>query len=483
MDSLVQGSENTVGQKPNEHCAVVGFYGTENSFDWIYTSLRTLQHRGQEGSGIAIYDGRRVNVVKVMGLVSDGFKNASESGGIYSKLPGHVGVGHNRYSTAGAKDISGVGPFTVSSSVGEMALSHNGEIVNQNELRDELKRKGITFQTSTDSEVLLMMFSREISERGLKNGLRSAMTQLKGSYSCAFTINEKLYAVRDPLAIRPLMFGKVGDSFVVASESSVIDILGGEIIRDVAPGEVIEFSQLGYKTIVSMPAIKEAHCMFEYVYFSRPDSVIDDVEVYQARINMGRRLAKECPVDADVVVPVPDSGRTQAMGFALESGIEYSEGLFKNRYSERTFIMPTQSLRNSAVAVKFNPIKSVVSGKKIVLVEDSIVRGTTTRHVISILRKAGAAKIHLRIGSPMIVAPCYLGVDMKTRDQFIAIGKTFDDISREIGADSVGYLSIEGLRESIGLGKKGLCIGCLTGEYPVKILGEKYIQQTALESY
>ncbi|MHB1663301.1 MAG: amidophosphoribosyltransferase, partial [Thermoplasmataceae archaeon] len=238
-----------------------------------------------------------------------------------------------------------------------------------------------------------------------------------------------------------------------------------------------------FKVILNSPSLRTAHCMFEYVYFSRPDSVIDGVEVYNTRILMGRQLAKEAPVAADVVVPVPDSGRTQAMGYAMELGIEYSEGLFKNRYSERTFIMPSQSLRSNSVKLKLNPIKSVIAGKKVVLIDDSIVRGTTMRYIVSILRNAGASEIHVRIGSPMIVAPCYLGVDMKTRDQFIAINKSVSEINLEIGSNSLAYLSLGGLKESIGLGNRNLCLGCLTGEYPVKIQGEKYIKQTALESY
>ncbi|MHB1492226.1 MAG: amidophosphoribosyltransferase [Thermoplasmataceae archaeon] len=483
MDSPVQHLENTVGQKPNEHCAVVGFYGTDSAFDWIYTSLRTLQHRGQESSGVAIFDGSKINVVRVMGLVNEGFKNLVENGSIYSKLNGNIGVGHNRYSTAGSKDLSGAGPVTVSSMIGELALSHNGEIVNQGELREELKKKGVTFQTQLDTEVLLMVLSREIGEKGVKNGFKNAISLLKGAYSCALLINDKLYAFRDPLGIRPLIFGQVGNHYVVASESSVLDVLGGKIIRDVEPGEVIEFSETGFKVILNSPSLRTAHCMFEYVYFSRPDSVIDGVEVYNTRILMGRQLAKEAPVAADVVVPVPDSGRTQAMGYAMELGIEYSEGLFKNRYSERTFIMPSQSLRSNSVKLKLNPIKSVIAGKKVVLIDDSIVRGTTMRYIVSILRNAGASEIHVRIGSPMIVAPCYLGVDMKTRDQFIAINKSVSEINLEIGSNSLAYLSLGGLKESIGLGNRNLCLGCLTGEYPVKIQGEKYIKQTALESY
>ncbi|MHB8361226.1 MAG: amidophosphoribosyltransferase, partial [Thermoplasmataceae archaeon] len=357
MDSPVQDSENIAGQKPNEHCAVVGFYGTESSFDWIYTSLRTLQHRGQESSGIAVFDGNKINVVKVMGLVNEGFRGLAENGSVYSKLKGNVGVGHNRYSTAGSKDLTGAGPVTISSLTGEMALSHNGEIVNQNELRDDLKRKGITFQSHLDTEVLLMVLSKEIGDHGVKIGFKNALGILRGSYSCALVINDKLYAFRDPLGIRPLIFGKVGNNYIVASESAVIDVVGGTVIRDVEPGEVIEFSDTGFKTIISSPAIRKAHCMFEYVYFSRPDSIIDNVEVYNARIMMGRNLAREAPAKADVVVPVPDSGRTQAMGYAMELGIEYSEGLFKNRYSERTFIMPTQSLRANSVKIKLNPIR------------------------------------------------------------------------------------------------------------------------------
>jgi len=282
-------------------------------------------------------------------------------------------------------------------------------------------------------------------------------------------LNDRLFAIRDPFAFRPLCIGEVEGSYVVASESCALDILGARFIRDLEPGEVVEITREGPKSLFTVNSRRVSHCMFEYVYFARPDSIIDGREVFQTRINLGRRLAKEYPVEADVVVGVPDSGRAQALGYSLESGIPYSEGLIKNRFSERTFIMPTQEARNSTLRLKLNVIKSEVQGKRVVLVDDSIVRGNTMRRIVGLLRSAGAREVHVRIGSPEIVAPCYFGVDMKTKDQFIAAGKTIEEIRREIESDSLGYVSIDGLVDSIGMRKDELCIGCLTGKYPQPI--------------
>lgn len=328
-----------------------------------------------------------------------------------------------------------------------------------------------------------MELSTEINNHGIIAGFRNAVNRLRGAYSCAIMVGDRLFALRDPMGFRPLVIGYANEGYVVASESCVMDILNGEKIRDVRPGELIELTPDGPKSIFVMPSRQTAHCMFEYVYFARPDSVIDDVEVFQTRIRLGRTLAREFPAEADVVIPVPDSGRAQALGYALESGIRYSEGLIKNRFSERTFIMPNQKSRLSALKLKLNPIGSEIEGKRVVLVDDSIVRGNTMKHIIAILRKAGAKEVHVRVGSPMIIAPCYFGVDMKTKDQFIATGKTMEDIGNEIGADSIGYTSIDGLVKSITIEKNSLCISCLTGEYPVPVGGEKYSGQQELESF
>ncbi len=481
MDSQAHELDPIDGQKPSEYCAIVGFRGADSAFANVLISLKTLQHRGQESAGIAVFDGHTMGLKKDMGLVSEVFNESYlENGGV---LKGKIGVGHTRYSTAGTKTLENAGPFVVSNSVGYMALSHNGEIVNADILREEMKKKGMTFLTSSDSEVMLNVLSKEIVENGIHRGLRLAMEKLKGAYSATIIVNDRLFAIRDPNGFRPIIIGQAGDSYVAASESCVMDVLGGKVIRDVNPGEVVELTDNGPITLFSMPAKRTSHCMFEYVYFARPDSVIDNIEVFNVRINLGRRLAREYPVDADIVIPVPDSGRAQALGYANESGIPYSEGLIKNRFSERTFIMPTQNARKAALRLKLNPIKSAVEGKRIVLVEDSIVRGNTLKHVIGILRKAGAKEVHVRSGSPEIIAPCYFGVDMKTKTEFIAANRTNEEIRQEIGADSLGYTTIEGLVESIGMPEKNLCLGCLTGRYPVSIPGEKLTVQTELESY
>jgi amidophosphoribosyltransferase len=476
VDSLPRGLDPITGQKPSESCAVVGFHGRTQAFPVIYSALRTLQHRGQENSGVATHDGQKIELLKVDGHVFEGFKPHIEKGD-YPK--GKIGIGHNRYSTEGLKNITGAGPYLVNTSAGQIAVAHNGEITNFRELREELKEKGVPFFTTTDTEVMVNLLAREIKERGLLTGLRNAMSILKGSYSVTMMIDDKLYAIRDPLGFKPLIIGKIWDGMMVASESSAIDVLGGSVIRDVEPGEVVEMDSEGFRTILKVPSERKAHCMFEWVYFARPDSIIDNVEVYNSRYHLGLELAREAPASGDIVIPVPDSGRTQASGFAEGSGIPYAEGLFKNRYSERTFIMPNQKERDEAVRIKLNPIRSVISGKRIVLVDDTIVRGTTTRRIVGLLRKAGAKEVHVRVASPKIIAPCYFGIDMKTRDQFIALNRNDEEIAAEIGADSVAYLSMDGLTKSIGKSKHELCLGCLTGKYPVKVKDEiEYFQKT-----
>ena len=481
MDSLPQELDPIDGQKPSDYCAVVGYMGKEPAYPNIVASLRTLQHRGQESAGIATYNGSVIRIKKGMGLVPEVFNDKDENNG--KVLSGYIGIGHTRYSTAGNKNLENAGPFLLSNALGYMSISHNGEINNAESLKEELKRKGSTFLTSSDTEVMLMVLSREIIDNGIISGFKQAMSKIKGAYSIAAMINGRLFALRDPYGFRPLILGKVNSDYIISSESCVFDVMGGEIIRDVKPGELIEITEEGPVSLFTMPAKRSAHCMFEYVYFARPDSIIDNIEVFDVRIRLGMKLAREFPAEADVVVPVPDSGRAQALGYARESGIMYTEGLIKNRYSERTFIMPDQQKRTSALKMKLNPIKSAIDGKRVVLVDDSIVRGNTMRRIISILRKSGAKEVHVRIGSPQIIAACYFGVDMKTKDQFIAEGHTLDQIRDEIGADSLGYVSVEGLVESVTMERDSLCLGCVTGEYPVELPGKKYVYQTELESY
>ncbi len=481
VDIQLPESEAIDGQKPNDHCAVAGYLGKSSAYSSLITILRTLQHRGQESAGIAIFNNGIMNVRKGMGLVNEVFANLSPDQIMH--LDGNVGIGHTRYSTAGTKTMENAGPFIVTNSAGYFAVSHNGEITNADKLREELMKQGLTFSTTSDTEVLLMELARNISLYGISNGTKLAMEKMKGAYAVALLFNGRLFALRDPLGIRPLILGKTPDGYIVASESCALDVMGAEKIRDVRPGELVELTPNGIFHILGVTSRVTAHCMFEYVYFARPDSVIDNVEVFQTRIRLGKKLAEEFPVDADVVVPVPDSGRAQALGYSIASGIPYSEGLIKNRFSDRTFIMPTQEKRAAAVRIKLNVIASEIKDKRVVLVDDSIVRGNTMKFIVSLLKKAGAKEVHVRIGSPPIIAPCYFGVDMKTRDQFVATGRTEDDIRDLVGADSLRYVSIDGLVESTSMSKNELCLGCLTSEYPAPIPGVAYPEQKELESF
>ncbi|MCL4342435.1 MAG: amidophosphoribosyltransferase [Candidatus Thermoplasmatota archaeon] len=476
-----QGSDLMPGQKPDEHCAVIGIIGREQIFPNIVASLKALQHRGQESAGIATYDGSSINLKKGMGLVGEVFQE--KDGVLPQSLSGIVGIGHTRYSTQGSKSLENAGPFVISTSVGYMALSHNGEITNAEKLGEELKKRGASFVTTSDTEVMLVEIAKDIAEFGIPRGFRNAMGRLAGAYSASIMVNDRLFAMRDPYGIRPLVLGEVDGSYMISSESCAIDSLGGRLIRDVKPGELVELSSEGITSHFVYAARRTAHCMFEYVYFARPDSVIETREVFEIRKRIGQKLADEHPVDADVVIPVPDSGRTQALGYSEASGIPYDEGLIKNRYSQRTFIMPSQRTRTNAVKLKLNPIRSVVEGKRIVLVDDSIVRGNTIKHIVSLLKKFGAAQVHVRVGCPPILYPCYFGVDMKTRDQFLATGKTIEEIRKTIGADSLGYISIGKLTESLSFSQDQLCLGCLNGAYPAYVPGKNYELQAALEGY
>ena len=480
VDSPQPELDHIDGQKPSDHCAVVGYIGEEPAYPFILASLKTLQHRGQESAGIATFHASSINARKGMGLVGEVFNERTKDS---EYLLGDVGIGHTRYSTAGSKAMENAGPFLVTNALGHIALSHNGEITNADRIREELLKQGLTFLTSSDTEVLLMEFARDISLHGLNGGVKIAADRLKGAYAITFLINDRLYAMRDPLGIRPLIVGKMDSGYIVTSESCALDITGAVIIRDIKPGELVEVTRNGIVSVLTVPSKKVAHCMFEYVYFARPDSIIDNTEVFHTRMNLGRILARESHVDADVVFAVPDSGRAQALGYGLEASIPYSEGLIKNRFSDRTFIMPTQQSRTSAVRLKLNVIQSEVKGKRIILVDDSIIRGNTMKHIVSLLRRAGANEVHVRIGCPPVVAPCFFGVDMKTRDQFVATGRSVEEICSEIGADSLGYVSIKGLVESIGMDRDSLCLGCVTGEYPIPVSEEKYPRQKELENF
>ncbi len=465
-------------RKRNEFCGVTGFSSNFNVSQPIYFSLRALQHRGQESAGIAVHDGERIVAKRGMGLVHQIF-NASD----LQNLRGQVGIGHVRYSTTGGSVEENAQPIKIHTVEYEIAVAHNGEIVNVSKLKDFLGKLGSAFTTRSDSEVIARLMAYEIIRHGVIEGLKNSVRKLRGSFSLAVLIDDRLFAIRDPFGIRPLALGKINGGYGVASESVAFDALGGELVRDVMPGEIVEITSNGFYTHHIFKKKHKAHCMFEYVYFARADSIIDGRCVYDVRRKIGRILAREHPADADFVVPVPDSGRAHAIGYSEESGIPYAEGIMKNRYVERTFILPSQESRVKEIKMKLNPVRSVIKGRRIVLVDDSIVRGNTMRKIVRMLKDAGATEVHVRIGSPPIIAPCYLGIDMKTRDQFIASGRSVEEIREAIGADSLGYISIDGLVEAIGIPKEHLCLGCLTGRYPVPIDGEKIRYQSDLEEF
>jgi len=463
---------------PQEECGVFAIASIQNVSIDIFYALRVLQHRGQESAGIAVYN-NGIKAIKGMGLAHQALKPDD-----INNLKGQLGIGHVRYSTFGTSTIENAQPIVVSTNYGDIALAHNGEIVNADKIMEELKKKGWAFITSSDSEIAVRLLANDIASTGDPvRSLKNLMAMLQGSYSMTIMIDSRVFAIRDPLGIRPLCVGRTRGGYAAASESVVFDTLGGEFVRDVEPGEIVELLPGEIKSVRTGLSKGCAHCMFEWVYLARADSNIDGRLVYEVRRRIGQRLAKEQPVDADVVVPIPDSGRSHAIGYSEESGIRYSEGLMKNRYVERTFIMPEQSDRTTSVMLKLNPLKSVIKDQRIILVDDSIVRGTTIRQIVQIVRNAGAKEVHVRVGSPPIRAPCYFGIDMKTREQFAATGRTVEEIGRMITADSLGYISVEGLVDSIGLAAGDLCLGCLTEEYPLQVPGEKVRFQKKLDSY
>ncbi len=469
MDIPIQGSGNTAGRSLNEACGVIALAERIPVGYRLVQSLRIIQHRGQESAGIALTGNKGVIVYKGMGLANEVFSGKKLDEESCS------GIGHIRYSTAGSSVIDNAQPLYAKIKNIEIAIGHNGEIANASEIKEDLENKGYSFITNSDTEVIMKLISIELSkDPDPVKAMQNTFKKLVGAYSLVLIIDDRTFAVRDPNAIRPLSVGRTSYGYGASSEDVVFYQLGGEPVRDLNPGEIVEIKENGFASYYIDEPRKPAHCMFEYVYFARPDSTLDGKNVFLVRKNIGRMLAKEKPVEADLVIPVPDSGRSHALGYAEESGIPFVEGLIKNRYIDRTFIMPEQKGRENELDIKLNPIREIIEGKRLVLVDDSIVRGNTMKKIVRLLRERGAKEVHVRIGSPPIVAPCYLGIDMKTRSQFIASGKSLDEISRDINADSLAYLSLKGLIESIGLPEDNLCLGCLTGIYPVKIRNEKY---------
>lgn len=476
---LNQGLRSTEPEHPRDECGVFAVASVLGVSTDIFYALRVLQHRGQESAGIAVYTTDGIKCVKGMGLAHQALKPDD-----IQSLKGDLGIGHVRYSTFGSSTIENAQPIVVSTNYGDIALAHNGEIVNSERIMNDLKKKGWAFITSSDSEIIVRLLANDIANTGDPvRSIRNVMSVIQGAYSLALMVDNRVFAVRDPFGIRPLCVGRTKTGYAAASESVVFDTLDGEFIRDVEPGEIVELLPGEIKSVKTGLSRGRAHCMFEWVYIARADSVIEDKLVYEVRRRIGERLAKEQPTDADVVVPIPDSGLSHAMGYAEGSGIRYSEGLMKNRYVERTFIMPEQSERTTGVMLKLNPLKSVLKDKRVVLVDDSIVRGTTMRKIVQLVRNAGAKEVHVRVGSPPIIAPCYFGIDMKTRDQFAATGRTVEEIGKMLTADSLGYISVDGLVDAIGLAACDLCLACLTEEYPLAVPGEKVRYQKKLDSF
>jgi amidophosphoribosyltransferase len=453
-------------EHPEEACGVFGVYAPDEDVARLtYFGLHALQHRGQESAGIAVGDGETVTITNNLGLVSMVFTESD-----LTTLTGEVAIGHTRYSTTGSS-TSWENAQPMLSSIGRqpIALAHNGNLVNTSELRDELKSKGIRFRSTTDSEVIATLVDHFTQEHNkMRGGIQETMRYIRGAYAVVLVTDDAIYAFRDPHGIRPLVLGKLEDKgWAVSSETCGLDIIGAEFIRDVEPGELLKISADGVETMQAVPAEKKSLCVFEFIYFARPDSVMNDCSLYEARRRMGAAVALSSPVEADIVIGVPDSGIPGAVGYAQGSGIPFSEGLVKNRYVGRTFIAPTQSLREQGIRLKLNPLRHVIKDKRVIVVDDSIVRGNTSRKLVQLLRDAGAAEVHMRITSPPVKWPCFFGIDTDTQEQLIASAHSVQEISDSIGADSLAYLSIDDLVASVGSTEH--CLACFDGDYPIDI--------------
>jgi len=458
----------------HESCGVFGAYApNEDVARLTFFALFALQHRGQESAGIATTDGVRLQIYANMGLVSQVFNEDS-----LSQLTGDIAVGHNRYSTTGSSRVSNAQPIVVGTGSNTLAIAHNGNIVNAKQLYEELSNQGYTFHASTDAEVIAnLIYSSH--EKDWVGRIRYAMHRLQGAYSLVIMTEHRLFGVRDPFGVRPLCLGAINGGWVIASESCAIDHIGASFIREVEPGEIVSISENGIDSYQEEVG-RRALCIFEYIYFARPDSVINGRLLYPARQAMGEGLAEEYPVDADLVMGVPDSATAAGVGYANKSGIPLGEGLIKNRYIGRTFIEPDQRIRDLGVKLKFNPLPQMLDGKRIVVVDDSIVRGTTTPSVVKLLRRAGAKEVHMRICAPPIRYPCFFGVDMASHWELIAAQKTIPAVRDFIGADSLGYLSIEGLIKAVALPRDIFCMACFTGDYPIPV--QRELDKLALEA-
>jgi amidophosphoribosyltransferase len=448
----------------HDHCGVFGLFGHEEASKLVYLGLYALQHRGQESAGIVSSDGGELYLHRAMGEVEEIFTPA-----VLNTLPGNLAIGHTRYSTAGDKALLNAQPIMIDCNKGKVALGHNGNLTNAAEWRRKLEHRGSIFQTNSDTEVIVHLLARS-QARNLSGALGDALNQVEGAYSLLVLTPDELYAVRDPRGFRPLNLGKLGDAWLVASETCAFDLLNAQYVREIEPGEMVRISRGGIESIRFAPEKPHQQCIFEHVYFSRPDSIIFGRSVNESREALGRLLAQEHPVDADIVVPVPDSGVPAAVGYALESGIPFRMGLIRNHYIGRTFIEPSQAIRNFGVKLKLNPIRGLIEGKRVILVDDSLVRGTTSRKIVRMVREVGAKEVHVRISCPPTISPCYYGVDTPTREELIASSSTPEQICKFLGADSLGYVSLANLKRAVNDTKENYCTSCYTGNYPTDLV-------------
>jgi amidophosphoribosyltransferase len=463
----------------HDHCGVAGVFGHPEAAKLAYLGLYALQHRGQESAGIVSSDGTALHIEKGMGLVQEIFQPS-----ILARLPGTAAVGHTRYSTAGDTSLINAQPIVIDCNKGKLALAHNGNLTNAGKLRRTLEHRGSIFQTTSDTEVIVHLVARSAAHN-LEGALGDALNQVEGAYSLLVLTRDELYAIRDPRGFRPLCLGRLGDAWLVASETTAFDLIDAQYVREIEPGELVRISRSGLESLRFAPQKQHQFCVFEHVYFSRPDSLVFGRPVDRSREMLGRLLARELPADADLVVPVPDSGVPAAIGYALESGLPFRMGLIRNHYIGRTFIEPQQSIRDLGVKLKLNPVRALLEGRRVVLVDDSIVRGTTSRKIVRMMREAGATQVHMRISCPPTISPCYYGVDTPTREELLAseasrirprlpeasrpdlsgAARTLEEIRLFLDADSVGYLSLESLRRAVGDTTGSFCTSCYTGSY------------------
>ena len=455
-----------------DKCGIVGFHSKDESKDiasLVYYCLYALQHRGQESAGIATFNPKKgLNYYCGMGLITDVFKDYE-----IQNLQGNMAIGHVRYSTTGQSKLENSQPFVTDFDDGFIAMAHNGDIVNSAELKEEFISQGYDFKSDSDSEVICYMLKHEYfdNNKNMIESIEAVTKKLVGSYALTILVNGDLYGVRDPMGIKPLAIAERDGDYILASETVAFDVINAKYIRDIVPGEVVYFenNEINSHMLDLAGSCKLSHCMFEYVYFARPDSTIDGINVYQTRMNIGRQLYELYPIDADVVIPVPDSSIPAAIGYSKASGIPYGEGLIKNRYVGRTFIMPTQEERELAVRLKLNPIKEAIKGKKIILIDDSIVRGTTSKQLLNLVKEAEPAEIHFLVGCPPVIAPCYYGVAMATKKELIAANDTVDEIQEQLDIDTLGYITLPALVKAIGMPEEDLCLGCLNEVYPTEL--------------